>query len=351
MELTHPKNRNRELRLAPELWLSGPLLVPRVSSKAFPTVEKGLSAGEALDVVSEYITEALLVSAYDLHHHNLPDWDRLLGSEHNKSIYAMLSLLIVDSGSHELDPAGVEDDGTPGQDGRENFSREDFEAIVDQLPHDKKLLVVSYVNPGPRQPTYKEQRQAAQDFFESRRHLGSDFLLRAEKDELLLDVDELTPVAKDLSLFKVIGVTQQELGTSLLDRLVTVARLRELLDKQYGAEVPIHVFGSLDPILTPLYFMAGAEIFDGLGWLQYGYLDGLAIPPDQWSALYDGLLTKQQQTLDATRHIENLHAISDLKERLDRWAQQPTRYDHLGPRHKKLRAIYDTLRARLAQKR
>src|SRR5262249_35869569 len=41
--------------------------------------------------------------------------------------------------------------------------------------------------------------------------------------------------------------------------------------------VPIHVWGGLDPILTPLYFFAGAEIFDGVSWLRYAFVDGVAI--------------------------------------------------------------------------
>jgi len=43
------------------------------------------------------------------------------------------------------------------------------------------------------------------------------------------------------------------------------------------SDIPIHVFGSLDPISTPLYFLVGADYFDGLTWLRYAYLDGYAV--------------------------------------------------------------------------
>jgi hypothetical protein len=38
--------------------------------------------------------------------------------------------------------------------------------------------------------------------------------------------------------------------------------------------IPIHIFGSLDTVTTPLYYFAGADIFDGLSWLRFVYHDG-----------------------------------------------------------------------------
>jgi hypothetical protein len=35
--------------------------------------------------------------------------------------------------------------------------------------------------------------------------------------------------------------------------------------------IPIHIFGSLDSVSTPLYFFAGADIFDGLSWARFVY--------------------------------------------------------------------------------
>jgi hypothetical protein len=345
--------RNRKIRLKGKKELSGPLLVPRVSSKGFPLGENDLAeSGIALERVSQVfpITEALLVSAYDLHHRKLPDCDRLLSEEHQKTIYATSQLLIVDSGSYEMDPLSFEggetkrDPYTP-----EAFTRENFEAVVRELPADRDLLVVSYVKPGPGRPTYKEQREKAQRFFAEHNHVGRDFLLMPQNHDRLLNVDELTPVARDLEFFDVIGVTEKELGTTLLDRLVMLARLRKLLDDKGCKEKPIHVFGTLDPALTPLYFMAGTEIFDGLSWLQYAYFEGLSISPDEWSVLPDGMPDARQGTLDLQRYSSNLKEIAALKRGLNRWANEPGEYTHLGPRHERLRKIYKTMLAVLAQ--
>ena len=213
---------NRKLHLTSQPLLSGPLLVPRVSSKGFPLTENGLTeSGTALAQVSVDIREALLVSAYDLHHGKLPDADRLLSSEHHKTIYANPRLLIVDSGSYELDAVTFEggetrrDPYTP-----EEFARDHFEALVDRLPQDRELLVVSYAKPGRPQPSYKDQRRAAQLFFAERRHLRKDFLIKPQDNDPLLDVDALTPDASNLGYFDAIGVTQTDLGHSLLDRLI-----------------------------------------------------------------------------------------------------------------------------------
>ena len=81
----------------------------------------------------------------------------------------------------------------------------------------------------------------------------------------------------ELSHFSIIGFTEKELGPSLLKRMTAIARVRRAL-KEVNLDLPIHVFGSLDTISTPLYFLAGADIFDGLTWLRYAFRDGVRIP-------------------------------------------------------------------------
>jgi hypothetical protein len=342
--------RSRRLRLTAEP-ISGPLLVPSVSSKGFPRMNNGeTESGAALKLVSPDITDALLVSAYDLHYKRLPDANRLLGTEHRETIYRMPRLLVVDSGGYELNAIDFESGETQrGPYQPAEFSRGEFAAVVDRLPNDRELLVVSYDRPERPRDSYRKQRETAQEFFAARSHLHSDFLLKPQGYDRVLDIAELTPDAANLRFFDVIGVTEKELGDALLDRLIVLARLRELLDLSGCAEAPIHVFGSLDPLVTPLYFMAGAEIFDGLGWLRYAYVDGLSIHPDQLAPL-DGRLRDREPRRDFFRHLSNLREIQALKHRLERWAHEPERYEHLGPRHETLREIYETMRAELAQK-
>ena len=57
-----------------------------------------------------------------------------------------------------------------------------------------------------------------------------------------------------------------------MERILNIAKLRYALDDA-GIDAPIHVFGALDPVSSGAYFIAGAEIFDGLTWLRYSYDD------------------------------------------------------------------------------
>lgn len=346
--------RSRALRLAAKP-LPGPLLVPSVSSKGFPMAEKFSEAGVLLASVAQDLTDALLVSAYDLNYGLLPDAETLLGPRHRETIFASPELLVVDSGGYELNAADFEagqqgrDDRTPRQ-----FTRKDFEHIADQLPKDRDILVVSYDEPvqfddlRSERATYRGQRLAAQQFFAARPHFKSDFLIKPERRSRYLDILALTAEAENLRVFDVIGVTEKELGRTILDRLVALAQLRELLNRFGCKDKPIHVFGCLDPVYTPLYFMAGGEIFDGLSWLRYAYLDDVSVHPEQLAVL-KGSIEDGEETRDLRRLMSNIEWLRSMHRSLARWANEPARYEHLGRRHARLREVYDDLCARLAQ--
>ena len=58
--------------------------------------------------------------------------------------------------------------------------------------------------------------------------------------------------------------------------MTAIAQVRQALTSAQ-IEIPIHIFGSLDTVCTPLYFVAGADIFDGLTWLRMAYKDGYTV--------------------------------------------------------------------------
>lgn len=340
--------RSRPLHLARSA-LRGPLLIPAVSSKGFPLVDGLSEAGRILQLASQDMTEALLVSAYDLHHGLLPEHDRLLGPEHAQTLYGTPALLVVDSGGYEL--LDTFESGEIQHDLREKqpFSRAEFEALVDRLPRDKDQLVVTYDQPDPERPGYTQQRQVAQQFAADRPHLKVDFLLKPPGRGRFVVPADLAPVAGDLRGFAAIGITEKELGDSLLDRLVCLAKLRDLLDDSGAETVPIHVFGSLDPVLTPLYFMAGGEIFDGLSWLRYAYHDDAALHPDELAVL-TGYIEANELQRDTMRRLSNLRQLGRLKLALERWANEPDRYQLLGRHDERFREVHQTLRARLGRR-
>jgi hypothetical protein len=90
-----------------------------------------------------------------------------------------------------------------------------------------------------------------------------------------------------------------------------IARLRIALTKA-GLNTPIHVFGSLDPLSTPLYFVAGADIFDGLTWLRFGYCDGRSLYRQNFGALTLGVNTKAHM-IDARCWFSNYYYLKDLE--------------------------------------
>ena len=73
-----------------------------------------------------------------------------------------------------------------------------------------------------------------------------------------------------LSALVVIGVTEKEIGSNIHERLLNLIRIkRQLFD--CGWHGLTHVFGGLEQNLVKLYYLAGADIFDGLSWQRIRY--------------------------------------------------------------------------------
>jgi len=115
--------------------------------------------------------------------------------------------------------------------------------------------------------------------------------------------------------FDIVAVTEKELGNTLLQRLRMLKLLRELLDRT-KVSAPLHVFGGLDPLLTPLYVACGAEIVDGVGWLRYAYLEDGAHHLET-RALLDLDLDSRVPARIFTTVSRNLLFLRDLKHRLE----------------------------------
>jgi hypothetical protein len=145
-------------------------------------------------------------------------------------------------------------------------------------------------------------------------------LLKPEDENRPHNWKHLEGSASRLGFFSVIGVTEEELGSSLLDRVVAVLALRELL-RRNELDKPIHIFGALDPLFVPLYFAAGADIFDGLTWLRYAYWHGMALHHRQGP-----LLSGQSEQRDDKRYwavpAANLSELERLHSRLLRFAAE-----------------------------
>jgi hypothetical protein len=301
-----------------------PILVPGLSSKALGPIlaqvpgKTTLGQRTASLVHSESlidgIQESLLVSAYDINLDLLTDSKKFC-SGFKSSRWSKPNLLIIDSGWYEktVGPPGGQYVHEAGA--AEEWMVEDFEQTIDSLDKNVRAVVVSWDNTG----SYPEQIGNAQAFFGTRRRFGSTILLKPPGDGRFHSFKNLSSAdAADLRFFGVVGVTEKELGDSIIDRLEALARLRTALDDA-DVDAPVHVFGGLDPLYTPLYVAAGAEIFDGLGWLRYAYRDGFAYYRDA-APLLERQMTKRWSQAVMSTQLRNLDEMAQLTEELKLFA-------------------------------
>lgn len=307
-----------------------PLLVPSFSSKGFGRSDGDPSRSEVsplLDVLRDQLSTAFLVSAYDLHHRLLEAGDTLGDSDWASSVLSRPEVLFIDSGGYEVTQGA--DAGEPLQDLRDTlpWTPEMYGELLDALPEAAtNCAAVAWDLPGQ---SYEWQLRAAQDFLGERRHVAPIALLKPPPDKRWHDFPILSSVASRLAFFSVVGVTEHELGDSLLDRVIAVMELRDVL-RRASMEKPIHIFGALDPLFVPVYFAAGADIFDGLTWLRYAYWHGLAVHPEQ-GPLLNRSTEQREDVRRATVAATNLNQLGQLLSLLLRFVAEGedwTLYDH-----------------------
>lgn len=244
-----------------------PLLIPSFSSKGFGFIEKAVEATDGL------IHDAALISAYDLHH------------DHLQTVPDQQKLLFIDSGGYEAqkDFEALKFGKTDHE--PKPWSREFHKAALNRY-HEivPNTILISYDNPNERLPL-PDQIYFADLLFSSYRECAREILVKPETpSEELLNVDSICDKIDSLSSFDIIGFTEKELGASLDERLINVTKIRDALTR-LGQDTPIHIFGCLDPLSTPLFYLAGADIFDGLSWIRFAFDEGQAIYQANYIAL------------------------------------------------------------------
>jgi hypothetical protein len=269
-----------------------PIVVPSFSSKGFPKVQ------EILGVCQEVLTDSLMVSAYDISKGlvTLPD--------------ITVDALLVDSGGYESSKdVELSDLGytahTP-----DSWSREDYRRTLTGLTTLSPTIAVCYDHPHER-CSIAEQIERAKEDLHPLKGFAKELLLKPVSNRSYrVDCDEIVSHVHAYADFDVLGLTEKELGNSLLDRMTNVAIIRRAL-RSAEIDIPMHVFGSLDPISSPLYFLAGADIFDGLSWLRFAFVDGIAIYKHNYGALQLGIAAKDH-LVDAEPWGHNIRYLMSL---------------------------------------
>jgi hypothetical protein len=298
--LTHPKGGTVDL----------PLLVPSFSSKGFTffkndttkTKHEYSEVTHALENLSTYIKESILVSAYDLYHgHYRQPVSRLKN----------IALVFIDSGFYELSPTFDSTEPKHFPHVVKSFTEEDYCSEVSKLSKHALPLVITNYDWSSQGRPFAEQIQHAQSFFSSHPGYLTDFILKPDKAKgVVIDIDALVPHLAKLKAFDVIGVPEQELGKNLIDRLRRLAQLRSEMNKRHMS-APIHVWGGIDPIMTPLYFFAGADIFDGISWMRYSYHKGFAVNRQCFAVLEGNISTPQDHAIHLSMN-KNLMELQRL---------------------------------------
>ena len=340
----------RRITLSNGVKLSTPLLIPSLSSRAVgpilyqpsPACEPELTPCSIVHSESliHSIDESLLVSAYDIHHELLVESSSFNG-DFRHSRYAQPRLLFIDSGWYEKGSSSLDKQFGENQYGPLKWTESEYRCTIDHLDDDIRPIVVNWDRFG----SYPEQITAGQDFFGGRTSIASTLLLKPPCNTRVHDFNRFSgDDFANLRAFDIIGVTEQEVGESVIDRLVNIAHLRQHLDEA-GVVSPIHIFGGLDPLYTPLYFAAGGELFDGLGWLRYTYRDGVAMHRDT-AAILDRQLTRRRIPRLLSVCLQNLDELRRLSEDLRLFAHGNHNWTHLS-RGEILESIFRTLEERL----
>jgi hypothetical protein len=276
-----------------------PLLIPSYSSKGFPQIQQIIEATE------ELIEGPLLVSAYDLHY---------------KEVRAPLdypSLVFLDSGGYEASKDAELSDYGEREHTPRPWTEQFYSAAINSWQASVPTVLITYDHPKERL-TLAQQIARARRLTPARPNALRELLIKPETDDQkYVQIDSVIRQARALDEFDIIGLTEKELGSSFLQRMKAIAQLRAKLEK-IGIETPIHIFGSLDTVSTVLYFIAGADIFDGLTWLRFAFKDGYTIYRQNFGALNLGVGTKAHM-IDARCWFHNYSYMKELELQMRRF--------------------------------
>jgi hypothetical protein len=185
-----------------------PLLVPSFSSKGFPDVR------EIIAYSSEIVEGPTLVSAYDLH------YDKI------SPPFNFASLLFLDSGGYEASKEAELSDFGERDHVPKEWTVEMHEAQIARWQPSVPSVIISYDHPKAKL-SIKDQIARAKSMAPGRGNLMREILLKPETEaQTLLHVDSVIANVHGLAEFDVVGVTEKEIGNSVLVRMQNIAKLR-----------------------------------------------------------------------------------------------------------------------------
>jgi hypothetical protein len=285
-----------------------PLLISSFSSKGFRFIGKETKLRsesiELLKQTSEYLSETVLLSTYDLNYY-FPEIKKL------RDFRFFPKIVFLDSGGYETLEDYDFSEAYKHPIIKKDWTSEMHSNILKQWPEYYPGIIVSYDNGNEKRITLSNQIDKANKLFQNYPNQLNDFLIKPEKKGNRLDIKLIIDNISLLRKFNIIGMTEKELGESIVDRMHNIKTIRLALDK-IDCKAPIHIFGNLDPFTSVLYFIAGAEIFDGLTWLRFAFHEGRSIYLQNFDAVKNRIHEKDYLNY-RTSLVENLIYMRNLQ--------------------------------------
>lgn len=249
--------------------LTFPLLIPSFSSKGNLFIrndKEGTYTSDNYSLLEELgvrVSKCYLISAYDIYYGFMPT---------NPEALPYTEFLFVDSGGYEI------------SDGYDLSERNKFNYKVMPWDIDKMLSVYSSImscdnfeNSTVVLTSYdsfcpvKEQITKAIDQQNAFPDATIDFLIKFPPKTNFNDlIKDLKDNIEMMNSIHIVGISEKDLGNTISLRLKNLITFKELLYAG-GWDGYIHVFGGLEPTLSQLYYLFGADIVDGLSWQKFRY--------------------------------------------------------------------------------
>ena len=247
---------------APQL----PLLVPSFSSKGNlflhtkdgKYVSDNYSLLQALDIK---VSKTYLLSAYDIYYGFMPnDPNELPDTDY----------LFIDSGGYEISDAFDLSERNKFNYSVLPWDVEKMKAVYRKICTCGKfknttIILSGYDEQGPLNKQLKEIQLLKYEFPNA--ILNYIIRIGCPIRELLIEIKREKEYLSDTLI---LGFPEKDLGSTVCERLQNLILIKKsLLDCGWSGY--IHLFGGLEPNLVKLYFLAGADIFDGLSWQRVRY--------------------------------------------------------------------------------
>lgn len=278
-----------------------PLLIPSFSSRGFPELSN------IYETLSKYISDVSLVSAFDICNGYL-DSEKIYSSD----------TVFIDSGGYELKPVYDPIEAYYDNRSANNWSFTLYKDTLSKLSNFSDLVIVSYddLNKIPLEIQIANATELLEDS-----KFSLNFLWKPEpKEDFYGNPKSLVKYKEQLKKFRCLGVTDKELGDSLIDRCLKIIEIRATLIECECDDLPIHVFGCLDPLISLLFFLCGADVFDGLSWLRYVYQNNSLLYRQQFS-IYNNNFNLSDQEICIASWIDNLEALCKLQNKMKNYSE------------------------------